>query len=287
MKISSSLFACLLLGCIGLPVDGQLLSLDEGFETVINLDPPADDGQILATGWQGALRSTPQGFTGVFQGVPPDGMGGGAAFAAHLGPDNSYMGVAFTSAGSFGPEDVISTWMMSPTLEIENGDVFSFYTRTASFSVFPDRLNIRLSTNGDSTDVGTSSFSLGDFTTLLTSVNPNLEMAVYPDEWTKFEVEFTGFAEPFVGRIAFHYFVENLFLNANSVGIDTVTFGKIGGGDCLLGDVNQDGEVNLLDVGPFVDAISMGNFLCEGDINLDNAVDLLDVGPFVDILSGG
>lgn len=54
----------------------------------------------------------------------------------------------------------------------------------------------------------------------------------------------------------------------------------------LLGDVNMDGSVDLLDVGPFVDQIASGEFLAEADINGDGAVDLLDVQGFVDLLSG-
>ena len=54
----------------------------------------------------------------------------------------------------------------------------------------------------------------------------------------------------------------------------------------LLGDVNCDGSVNLLDVGPFVDLISSGGFSDKADINLDGVVDLLDVQPFVDLLAG-
>ena len=54
-----------------------------------------------------------------------------------------------------------------------------------------------------------------------------------------------------------------------------------------LGDVNQDGVVNLLDVGPFVEALSGGPAVCEADVNEDGVVNLLDVGPFVEILSGG
>ena len=54
----------------------------------------------------------------------------------------------------------------------------------------------------------------------------------------------------------------------------------------LLGDVNQDGNVNLLDVGPFVEALSMGDYLCEADTNQDGAVNLLDVDQFIDILAG-
>lgn len=55
----------------------------------------------------------------------------------------------------------------------------------------------------------------------------------------------------------------------------------------ILGDVNGDGTVNLLDVGPFVDLIGDGGFVLEADINEDGVVNLLDVGPFVDLLSGG
>ena len=55
----------------------------------------------------------------------------------------------------------------------------------------------------------------------------------------------------------------------------------------LLGDVNCDGEVNLLDVAPFVEVLSSGDFSFNADINQDGVVDLLDVAPFVALLSGG
>ena len=55
----------------------------------------------------------------------------------------------------------------------------------------------------------------------------------------------------------------------------------------VLGDVNQDGVTNLLDVGPFVELLSTGSFQIEADTNQDGAVNLLDVEPFVQILSGG
>ena len=54
----------------------------------------------------------------------------------------------------------------------------------------------------------------------------------------------------------------------------------------LLGDINLDGSVNLLDVGPFVELVSKGIFQAEGDINGDGVVNLLDVGPFIDLLGG-
>ena len=53
-----------------------------------------------------------------------------------------------------------------------------------------------------------------------------------------------------------------------------------------VGDVNQDGQVNLLDVEPFIDLLTSGQFQAEADINQDGVVNLLDVQPFVALLSG-
>ena len=53
----------------------------------------------------------------------------------------------------------------------------------------------------------------------------------------------------------------------------------------LLGDVNLDGIVNLLDVIPFVVRLTNGSFQIEADCNVDGTVNLLDVDPFIDILN--
>jgi hypothetical protein len=55
----------------------------------------------------------------------------------------------------------------------------------------------------------------------------------------------------------------------------------------LLGDVNLDGMISLLDVAPFVNRLSTGTYQAEADTNCDGAITLLDVSPFVTILSGG
>ncbi len=59
------------------------------------------------------------------------------------------------------------------------------------------------------------------------------------------------------------------------------------GTDVLLGDVNRDGDVNLLDVMPFIAILSSMKYQVEADINEDGEVDLLDVLPFVTILTNG
>ena len=54
----------------------------------------------------------------------------------------------------------------------------------------------------------------------------------------------------------------------------------------ILGDINQDGLVNLLDVEPFIGVINSGTFQSEADCNEDGVVNLLDVEPFIALLSG-
>lgn len=55
----------------------------------------------------------------------------------------------------------------------------------------------------------------------------------------------------------------------------------------LLGDVNGDGEVNGLDVDPFVDVLLNGPYQVEADMNEDLEVNGLDVDPFVAAVVGG
>ena len=72
---------------------------------------------------------------------------------------------------------------------------------------------------------------------------------------------------------------------ASGIYYDNISLGEAA--DCIIGDVNGDGAIDLLDVQPFVMALTGGTYLCEADINEDGALDLLDVQPFVLLLSGG
>ena len=78
------------------------------------------------------------------------------------------------------------------------------------------------------------------------------------------------------GTLAFR-----LFFTDGTEGIFTADVSKI------LGDIDGDGAVTLLDVGPFVDLITgAADFNCAGDFTGDGAVTLLDVAPFVDSIGG-
>jgi hypothetical protein len=54
-----------------------------------------------------------------------------------------------------------------------------------------------------------------------------------------------------------------------------------------LGDVNLDGDVNGLDVDPFVEVLLSGPYQPEADMNEDQVVNGLDVDPFVTAVVGG
>ena len=56
-------------------------------------------------------------------------------------------------------------------------------------------------------------------------------------------------------------------------------------GCSILGDLNLDGNVDLLDVGPFVDVLTTGQYNCAADFFPDGSIDLVDVTFFVNLLS--
>ena len=125
------------------------------------------------------------------------------------------------------PTHAISNWLLTPPLTLRNGAVMTFYTRTVDVPQFPDRLEVRMSTNGASTNVGTAAFDVGDFTTLLLEINPGQTTSGYPTVWTQFTVTVSGLGSPTTGRLAFRYFVVNggpHFANADYIGLDTVLF---------------------------------------------------------------
>ena len=53
----------------------------------------------------------------------------------------------------------------------------------------------------------------------------------------------------------------------------------------MLGDVNQDCEVNMLDIAPFIVVLQSNAFQAEADCNEDSGVNFLDIIAFIDILA--
>ena len=157
-----------------------------------------------------------------FQGDP-------AIFAAQAG--TGYAAANFLSTGGQTGTEHISNWFLSPTLNLTLGSTLTFYTRSAG--ALPDRLEVRLSLNGSSTNVGTTSSDTGDFTIVLQTINPALLAAgnptAYPTAWTQFTVNVIGVpAAGATGRIGFRYDVTNsgngaTAVNGDYIGLDSLT----------------------------------------------------------------
>ena len=175
---------------------------------------------LAGNGWVMTNASVAVGSTSWFQGNP---VSAGGPFDAFNGATNAYIGANYNNTGSTG---TISNWLMTPNRTFRNGDVITFYTRKPSPDTYADRLEVRLSTNGASTNVGTGS-GTGDYTTLLMSVNPSLVLGVYPTTWTMYTITISGLPAPTSGRIGFRYFVTGAGLsgtNSDYIGIDQVDY---------------------------------------------------------------
>lgn len=137
-----------------------------------------------------------------------------------------------TSTASTGA--TISQWMLTPVIPIANGTTVSFFTRTGNVASFADRLVVRLSTAGASTNTGGTATAagtpVGDFTTTLGAVNNSLVSNGYPTSWTQFTFTITGISAPTTGRVAFNYFVTNGGPNGSNsdiIGIDTIRINAV------------------------------------------------------------
>lgn len=183
-------------------------------------EPFNDITTLAGSGWVMTNASVAVGSTNWFQGNP---VSAGGPFDAFNGGTNAYIGANYNNTGSTG---TISNWLMTPNRTLRNGDVITFYTRKPSPDSYADRLEVRLSTNGASTNVG-SGAAVGDFTTLLMSVNPTLVLGVYPTAWTQYTITISGLPAPTSGRIGFRYFVTGAGLsgtNSDYIGIDQVDY---------------------------------------------------------------
>lgn len=130
-------------------------------------------------------------------------------FPSHSGGPNDYFGTGFLTTKSPTPP-ILSVWLITPTVTIEDGAVLEFYSRTMSNpSSYPDRLEVYYSTAGTGTNVGASPTSLGTFSTLLISINPSLTSTGYPNSWSLFSATISGVPSPTTGRIGFRYHIPN------------------------------------------------------------------------------
>ena len=196
---------------IFIPLFGVAQSFNEGFEDLNNL-----------TDWYVQNNST----------LPDQdwGIGDNTVFPAQAGTTSSYISVNYQSSSSTNAT-TLSNWLFTPTRTYNNGDIITFFTRTASGTpVYPDRLEVRFSNAGNGLDCGTTATSVGTFTSLLLTINPTLSTTGYPQSWTQYTVTISGLTGPTNGRVAFRYYVTNGGpggANSNYIGIDSYTYTSV------------------------------------------------------------
>lgn len=193
---------------------GVLLS--EGFDDVTTL---------VTNDWYQINHSNPLGLTDWFQGDE-------TLFPAQqvAGDETAYIAANYNNTDGSGVSGgTISNWLITPVLNFAAIDQISFYTRTVDPPIYPDRMEVRLSSSGNSADIGSAETDVGDFDTVLFDINPTLVTDAYPTgyptEWTQYVITSGELPESGTGRIAFRYFVtdagEPNGPNAEYIGIDT------------------------------------------------------------------
>ncbi len=189
--------------------------------------PPQEDIQVmedfaditmLPPDWSLQNNSDPLGSTDWFQ-------GNSAVFPAHAGAPDAYIGANFNNTA--GGTGTISNWLVTPELDISDLSTLSFWTRTAAGSIWADGLEVRMSTAGASTDVGSAATDVGDFTEVLLEINAGLVVGGYPEAWTEFVINPPAVPFGTTGRFAFRYLVTDggpSGVNSNYIGIDTADY---------------------------------------------------------------
>ncbi len=212
-----------------LPLLGAAQALQEGFDDITTLD---------ADGWIMSNQSDPVGTTNWFQGST-------TVFPSHAGPANAYIGANYNNVADAGD---ISNWLITPEVNVQDGHILSFWTRTGTGSIWNDHLEVRSSTGSLVEPVGSA--DVGSFTNLLISINADYDLS-YPENWTKYTWTVSGVGStPVAMRFAFRYNVLNGGNNgtdSNFIGIDEVYVGPEDGEpgeepcvpmmDCTDGDV--------------------------------------------------
>ena len=175
--------------------------------------------RVIDLGWKAVNLSDPPGGNSWQQGsYVADNVKGGP-FYSRIGA-HSYKAsaneLAFAPYTCGAGLSFINCWLITPEFSMKNGDVISFWTTTGNPVNYPDRMQVWLNPNNNSTNVGRTANDTGDFTVKLLDLNPTLNYSSYPDgyptTWTKFELTVSGLPNGTTAqmhRIGFRYYVKN------------------------------------------------------------------------------
>ncbi|WP_262147858.1 T9SS-dependent choice-of-anchor J family protein [Chryseobacterium foetidum] len=183
--------------------------------TITNQSSPSGTGAWVKASYTSADTSQNSIFSSGIGGVP----------AGQSGGNNSFALVNYTSTTGTG---TISNWLITPVINVKDGDIISFYSRkgTDGTTDYADRLELRYSTAATTVNPSGGSTGLGSFTNVAVTVNPNLATGfVYPKTWTQYQFTITGIGTTAIPvKFAFRYFVTSGGVNGTNsdiIGIDT------------------------------------------------------------------
>ena len=201
---------------------GQLTSLTEGFDN--------SPSTLQSNGWVLINNSNPPSPvttppTGSVNFWAPGSVSTGIP-AGQSGGVNSYIDVGFESGDASVSGAIVSNWLITPLLSLENGGSFSFYTQeTPTNTSFANDLQVWVSPNGSGTNVGsTAAVPGGDFTVKAVEVNPTFSLTGYPTTWQQFTFTLSGLSGSTTGRIGFRYYLSDVSTQGTNIGIDTFSF---------------------------------------------------------------
>ena len=213
------------------PVDSTNSSFVEEFNNVSGLP---------AKGWIFKNNSDPVGTNGWRQGLYeatpsskfPVPIIGFPAYSASSSP-NDFISCDASSVNLAGN---ISSWLITPKLNIKNGDQIIFWARALNdlqFLIYTtDRMQVLMDTTGGIPDAGNTATSLGTFSNLLLDINYGYVenyFGGFPEVWTQYTITISGLGSlKKNARIAFRYFGTDAGVNgpyfASVVGIDSLAF---------------------------------------------------------------
>ena len=196
--------------------------------------------ELPANGWIFKNNSDPPGSygwrQGLYEATPsskfPVPIIGFPAFSASSSP-NDFISC---DASSVNLEGNISAWLITPKLNIKNGDQIIFWARALNdvqYMIFTtDRMQVLMDTTGSTPDVGNTATSTGTFSNLLLDINAGYvenDNGGFPIQWTKYTITIGGLGSPKANaRIAFRYFGTDAGINgpvyASVIGIDDLSF---------------------------------------------------------------
>lgn len=240
-------------------------------DSYLTIAPPLEDHSsftetfdttdaALARGWKIFNKSVPTG--------PSVWQDGGSIPPLFNAFTNKGMNAGFIGTNTLSTsaqKGIISQWLISPSLLMQNGDKIVFYTRAQKLpgylndnsndsTDFANRLQVLVNIQNDSAELIGEGENTGSFigvTDPVIDINPNYYewhntpgsypidggptstaetiAQAYPTEWTRFEGKITGLSKPTTGRFAFRYFIKDggSAGRGSGIGIDEVTYTSI------------------------------------------------------------